>query len=444
MRYMMLLSMITFSTVVLIDIGVHTLSLMMIFLRFVIFPSVFSIILGLSFTKLYKKYYIYLNSFLALFAGIMVNISIAIVPEEFHLQYLDGLYIVIIFVCVLIHLEFLFGLITTGFAVLIHFIIDYFTLSQTFSPLYWGQILYLFVTWCIANFGSYILDYTTRENFWEKNYRDIIISELKIEIMEAHEKLLHSQKMDSIGRLAGGIAHDYNNYLTVIMGYSEVLIENIIDTEEEKKEIYEKIFLAAQNSSKLTKQLLTFARKAKFNPVIINPNTAISQAIKLAKSIFKETDKINIKTHLDDSVRKIFVDETQFSQMMLNLMINARDAMPHGGNLIISTSNVEIDKKFNYKYSNPLNKIKIGSYIEITIEDTGVGMDEDTQNHIFEPFFTTKGEKGTGLGLATIFGIVKTHEGQINFHSKLGEGTTFQIYFPATNHSNNTRNNYML
>ncbi|MFC1558656.1 PAS domain S-box protein [candidate division KSB1 bacterium] len=241
------------------------------------------------------------------------------------------------------------------------------------------------------------------------------------------EQLFQSQKMESIGRLAGGIAHDFNNILTAIMGYADLLKHGFGDTPASRENAVDIILSNAERASDLTRQLLGFARGGKYNPVIININETIKETVGVSEKIFEKSIKVKYK--LDKNINNIEADKSQINQVLTNIIINAKDAMPKGGELILKTENVSIDSKYAKIYTG----FKEGDYIKISITDTGIGMSKSVMDRIFEPFYTTKGNsKGTGLGLATVYGIIKNHNGYINCSSKPGKGTSFTIYLPVS------------
>lgn len=238
------------------------------------------------------------------------------------------------------------------------------------------------------------------------------------------EQLLQSQKMEGIGRLAGGVAHDYNNMLGVILGYSEMLLSKMYKADPAYRSI-EYIRSAAKRGADITKQLLAFARQEIVSPHVINPNEAVESLDKMFESLIGENIKLSFLP--GDNVWNIRIDKTQFDQILVNLATNARDAIENNGTITIETSNVSIDEAYTQ------NRIEFspGEYVMITFTDSGKGMSEETMDKIFEPFFTTKPKgQGTGLGLSTIYGIVKQNGGSINVYSELGVGTTFKIYLP--------------
>jgi two-component system, cell cycle sensor histidine kinase and response regulator CckA len=239
-------------------------------------------------------------------------------------------------------------------------------------------------------------------------------------------QLYHSQKMESIGRLAGGVAHDFNNILSAIMGFAELLKIRHSDTSTSDGNAADIIFKASQRAAGLTKQLLGFAREGKFNPIPLNVNEAVVETIKVTEKIFEKN--IRIKFDFSSKINTIKADKNQIDQVLTNLIINAKDAMLSGGEIVFFTENVVLDKDQIKSFIG----IKEGQYVKLSITDTGVGIPETIIEKIYDPFFTTKGEgKGTGLGLATVYGIVKNHGGYISVDSEVGMGTTFTIYFPA-------------
>jgi two-component system, cell cycle sensor histidine kinase and response regulator CckA len=237
------------------------------------------------------------------------------------------------------------------------------------------------------------------------------------------QQLRQSQKMEAVGRLAGGIAHDFNNLLMVISGYSEFLLDRL-GPDPALRGPAQEIAGAAQRASSLTRQLLAFSRKQMMAPKILDLNSVVTENLKmLTRVIGEDIDLVMVPAAALGAIR---ADASQIDQVILNLAVNARDAMPSGGRLTIETSNVALDDEYARIHA-PLNP---GEYVMLAISDTGFGMDTETQSHIFEPFFTTKGPKGTGLGLSTVYGIVKQSGGYIWVYSEVGKGTTFKIYFP--------------
>ncbi len=254
---------------------------------------------------------------------------------------------------------------------------------------------------------------------------DIKNAEAEKKLLE--EQLVQSQKLESIGRLAGGIAHDFNNILTGIMGWAEMLRIKYPETSVREGKAANVIYREAEKAANLTSQLLGFARGGKYRPVPLFVNEVIKDIIIVSEKIFDK--KIQVEFNLDKDIFPIEADKHQLEQVFTNIVINARDAMPDGGNLFIKSENMLVTNRLLKKYP----ELRRGRYIMITIRDSGSGIPGRIIDKIFDPFFTTKAEgKGTGLGLATAYGIVKNHNGHITCSSVQGKGTTFTIYFPAT------------
>jgi len=255
-----------------------------------------------------------------------------------------------------------------------------------------------------------------------------ITEQKKVEAERTHlqEMLLHSQKIESLGRLAGGIAHDFNNLLTAIMGNTEMAMRQL-DPSGKPYSRLTVIKSAAEGAANLTRQLLAFSRKQIIEPKIINLNDLIEHVYKMILTLIGE----NIKLHIiyNKELASIKADPGQIEQVVINLAANARDAMPDGGDLTIETSEVYLDQKYVKLHPD----LMPGNYIMIAVNDTGAGMSKDTMIHAFEPFFTTKElGRGTGLGLATVYGIVKQNGGTIEVYSEISHGTVFKVYFPVS------------
>ncbi len=230
--------------------------------------------------------------------------------------------------------------------------------------------------------------------------------------------------MEAIGRLAGGVAHDFNNLLTIICGYSELMLAHL-PASDSGRDLIKEIQKAGDRAASLTRQLLAFSRKQVLEPKVLDVNTVVAEVDKMLRRLIGEDIELVNATRPD--LGRALADSGQIEQILLNLALNARDAMPRGGTLTIKTANVELDE--HYAHLNP--EVRPGPYILLSVSDTGCGMDDATKAHIFEPFFTTKKEgDGTGLGLATVFGIVKQSNGHIAVESAPAHGTTIKVFLP--------------
>jgi PAS domain S-box-containing protein len=258
----------------------------------------------------------------------------------------------------------------------------------------------------------------------EPEQRHFFIGRDMTERIKLEQQLRHSQKMDAIGQLTGGVAHDFNNILTVITGTIEILAEGVAG-DPNLTEIAQLIDEAAQRGAQLTAQLLAFARKQPLQPRQINPNSLLQETTKLLKPLLGEN--IEMATMLDESAWSAMVDPTQLSTALINLAVNARDAMPDGGKLTLETHNAVLDDS----YARAHNEVQAGNYVMVAVSDTGSGMSDSIKDKIFEPFFSTKDiGKGTGLGLSMVYGFVKQSGGHIKVYSEEGSGTTIKLYLP--------------
>ena len=239
------------------------------------------------------------------------------------------------------------------------------------------------------------------------------------------EQFRQAQKMEAVGRLSGGVAHDFNNLLGVIIGYGEIVQEGT-PVESPLRNCVDEMLKAGHRAAGLTKQLLAFSRQQVMDPRVLDLNSVVKDMEKMLKRLIGED--IQLKTSLDPDLVRIKADQSQIEQVFLNLAVNARDAMPSGGELRLQTSNFHMDQEFVSRYPYP---VLVGDYVLLTISDTGIGMDAATKARVFEPFFTTKEKgKGTGLGLSMVYGVVKQSGGYIEVVSEPGAGACFNIYLP--------------
>ena len=245
------------------------------------------------------------------------------------------------------------------------------------------------------------------------------------EYKRLQRQLIQAQKMEAVGRLAGGVAHDFNNLLTVINGYAQILTKRS-SAEDPRRGLFEEILMAGERAASLTRQLLAFSRRQVMEPRVLDLNSILANTEKMLRRLIGED--VELVTTLTPGLERVKVDPGQIEQVIMNLAVNARDAMQQGGKFVIETSSVQGDENFARRHSPMMP----GKYVMVAVSDTGCGMDLETQAHIFEPFFTAKSQgQGTGLGLATVYGIVKQSGGFIWVYSEPGHGTRFEIYFPS-------------
>ncbi len=253
----------------------------------------------------------------------------------------------------------------------------------------------------------------------------VIVNRDVSERRHLEEQFRQAQKMEAVGRLSGGVAHDFNNLLGVIIGYAEFLQESL-DPENTLRSSVDEILKAGKRAASLTRQLLAFSRQQVLDPKVLDLNGVVSDMDKMLRRLIGED--VELSTVLGPNLGRLKADQGQLEQVVMNLVVNARDAMPQGGKLVIDTQNMVMDEAFVRRYPYP---VQPGPYVCLTVTDSGIGMDAETKARAFEPFFTTKEKgKGTGLGLSTVYGVVKQSGGYIDIYSAPGAGTTFKIYLP--------------
>lgn len=274
--------------------------------------------------------------------------------------------------------------------------------------------------------GSVVILTDVTERVKAREELEMRVAERTAELKRTHEQLLHSQKLDAIGTLAGGVAHDLNNLLQVIGGYGELLEMDMSDADEARRSLVDQMVHASDRATSLVRQLLLFSRRQPMERRALDVNRTVENLSKMLRRVIGEN--VTIDLQLVPELPGIVGDEGSIEQVLMNLVVNARDAMPEGGVVTIRTEAAEFEPE-----GAQFPGIQPGSFVRVVVEDQGGGMHPETQQHIFEPFFTTKGAgEGTGLGLSVVYGIVKEHDGWIDVYSEVGIGTTFKVYLPAS------------
>jgi signal transduction histidine kinase len=274
-----------------------------------------------------------------------------------------------------------------------------------------------------AGASDYLVKGEIVPSLLERTIRYAVQTHAHRESMRKQEELLRqSQRMEAVGQLAAGIAHDFNNLLLVIRGYSTLIADRMPDEETTRQAV--EISRAADRAADLTQQLLAYSRQQILQQEAVDLNVLAQETFRMLERVIGEN--VEVHSAYDDQLQTIVVDRGQISQVILNLAINARDAMPRGGTLLVQTRGVDLDPEYSLEHPG----VTPGRYVMLEIADTGIGMDAETRERVFDPYFTTK-ETGTGLGLATVYGIVRQSGGHIWLYSEPGIGTTFKVYFPV-------------
>ena len=432
-------------------------------IRFYIVIPVISLIILFSFTKYFKNIFQPLISLAILIGGGGIIAMILTTKEPVSDTYYVGVILVSFAAYTFIGLRFIWATLTCWILAFIYFYVAFYYVNLDRIILI-NNIIFLFSSNFLGMATSYIIEFFIRRDYYfnklledandkvvkaKEQLEDIVTarteelrksyenlkkeSEEKKELTEKQEELqkqlIQSQKMEAIGLLAGGVAHDFNNLLTVINGYSELLL--LQHKNDKEKETINQIYNAGKKAETLTRQLLAFSRKQVMKQVVVDLNYLIKNIEIMLRHLVGEN--IDIIFMYENNIHKIMADPGQIEQVIVNLVINARDAMPDGGVIKIITENIFTDDLI----IEADNKNMSSEMVCLSIIDTGMGMDNDVLSHIFEPFFTTKEKnKGTGLGLSTVYGIVKQTEGYIRVDSKTKIGTTFKIYFNPCNSNN--------
>ena len=381
--------------------------------EFVLFSTIFGSYLGVLFLILKRKMNYYVRSYIICFLLLLVGFSTfytGTLVSSGRLWFLSSAAIA----CLLINLRAgIFFFLLSLFSILgTSHLNDYEVIVSFESDKFiWTMTIFTFFVTNALIIGSICLIVSGRRKA-EKEKK------------EAQEQLFQSQKLESIGKLVGGIAHDYNNILGVILGHTELMLLKIDENHPFYSNLKE-IESAGRRSADVTKQLLAYARKQITSPKVLNLNETIDNMLKTLRYLIGEN--IDLLWEPSDKIWSIKMDPTQLDQILINLCINARDAVNGSGKITIETETKIVDKDYCSIYPD----FKQGEYVKLSVSDNGSGMTDEVKNSLFEPFFTTKKEgKGTGLGLSTVYGIVKQNEGFINVYSEVGYGTTFNIYLP--------------
>ncbi len=428
------------------------------FIRFTIVLPSFLVVILLSYFPRLTKYFQALVTITMIIASYAIIIMISIIPPPENYSYYAGLILVFMWGYAFTRVRFIWATLAGWLIVLFYEIIAVWFSDMSFSILINNNFFFISAN-VIGMFVCYSIEYYARTNYYitfllEEEQEKIQAANLELEKIaeertaqllqtnkdlrreieerqrsekekeELESLLLHAQKMEALGTLAGGIAHDFNNLLMGIQGNTSVVLSNMKpdDPNYKKLETAEKYI---KKSAEFTKQILGFARRGKY----VVKKTDLNELVQKNSLLFGRTKKeMPIYTNYQEDIRTVKVDQGQIEQVLLNLYLNAIQAMPNGGNLYIRTENVTLNKKYMEPY-----ELEPGDYVKTSVTDTGIGMDNTTLQKVFDPFFTTKKlNRGTGLGLASAYGIIKNHNGFFEVSSERNKGTTFNFYIPAS------------
>jgi two-component system, cell cycle sensor histidine kinase and response regulator CckA len=427
-------------------------------IRLVVACPVLMGLIALSYSSQFRKYFQMAMSTGMVVAGLAIIVMISIIPSPVNNFYYAGLILILIWGYTFTRVRFVWATVA-GWIIVVSYEIVAIWINDTPRMVLISNNFFFVSANLAGMLSSYYIEYYCRRDFYlafllEKEQAKIaaanrslerIVRERTAELIETNRclrqeieekkqaeakkeelesQLQHAQKMEAVGTLAGGIAHDFNNLLMSIQGYASLMLMDP-DASRSQREKLKNIEQSVQRGSELTKQLLGFARGGKYE---VRP-TNINELVDKSSQLFGRTKKeISISTKFDPNIWIVEVDQGQVERVMLNLYLNALQAMPAGGRLSIATRNVVLDIDSAKKYG-----MEPGRYVKISVADTGIGMDDRIRERVFEPFFTTKEMgRGTGLGLASAYGIVKSHGGLIDVESQIGQGSTFNIYLPAS------------